>query len=158
MGDTRGEDPGDNLQRIAEAGIYRIHVPQRYGGLSTGTIQFGFGAVAEILTNLAAGEGSTSMIATVQTVVMREIFSPYTELPESTLKQLAHEILADNARVVASNAETGTSGHVTARKAPGGIVVNGTKTLNTGSGGALRQCRSCAGRGGRHASRPRPLE
>jgi alkylation response protein AidB-like acyl-CoA dehydrogenase len=134
--DAVGDDPGDNLRRIAEVGVYRIHIPQQYGGLATGSLQFGFEAVAEILTHLAAGEGSTGMIFTVQTVVMREIFSPHTELPEATLRQLAHEILEENARFVASNAETGTSGHVTARTVTGGIVVNGTKTFNTGSGGA----------------------
>jgi alkylation response protein AidB-like acyl-CoA dehydrogenase len=134
--DARGEDPGDNLRQIAEAGIYRISVPQEYGGLSTGALPFGFGALTEILTNVAAGEGSTGMIFTVQTVVMREIFSPHTDLPDSTLRQLAQEILHENARFVASNAETGTSGHVTARKVSGGIVVNGTKTFNTGSAGA----------------------
>jgi alkylation response protein AidB-like acyl-CoA dehydrogenase len=134
--DAAGEDPGDNLRQIAEAGIYRIHVPQQYGGLATGSIQFAFEAVAEILSHLAAGEGSTGMIFTVQTVVMREIFSPHTKLPESTLQQLACEILEENARFVASNAETGTTGHVVARAVPGGIMVNGTKTFNTGSGGA----------------------
>ena len=134
--DALGEDPGENLRRIAEAGIYRIHVPQHYGGLVTGHLPCGFEAVAEILTQISAGEGSTGMIFAVQTAVMREIFSPHTDLPESTLRQLAHEILAENARFVASNAETGTTGHVMARNVPGGIVVNGTKTFNTGSGGA----------------------
>ena len=134
--DAQGEDPGENMRRIGEAGINRIHVPQEYGGLSTGSLQFGFEALTEILTQISAGEGSTGMIFGVQTVVLREIFTPHTELPESTRKQLAWEILEENARFVASNAETGTSGHVMARKVPGGIVVNGTKTFNTGSGGA----------------------
>jgi alkylation response protein AidB-like acyl-CoA dehydrogenase len=134
--DAQGEDPGENLRRIAEAGIYRIHVPQHYGGLATGDLPFGFEAVTEILTQISAGEGSTGMIFAVQAAVMREIFTPHTDLPESTLRQLAHEILAENARFVASNAETGTNGHVIARTVPGGIVVNGTKTFNTGSGGA----------------------
>lgn len=134
--DALGEDPGENLRQIADAGIYRMHIPQVYGGLSNGTFPFGFGAVAESITQLSAGEGSTGMIYTVQTVILREIFTPHVELPESTLRQLAHEVLEENARFVASNAETGTNGRVVARKVPGGIVVNGTKTFNTGSGGA----------------------
>ncbi|HZU67002.1 MAG TPA: acyl-CoA dehydrogenase family protein [Ktedonobacteraceae bacterium] len=134
--DAEGEDPGENLRQIAEAGIYRIHIPQAYGGLSNGTFPFGFGAVAETITQLSAGEGSTGMIYTVQTVVLRELFASHADLPESTLRQLAHEVLEEDARFVASNAETGTSGRVIARKVPGGIVVNGTKTFNTGSGGA----------------------
>jgi alkylation response protein AidB-like acyl-CoA dehydrogenase len=134
--DARGEDPTDNLHRIGEAQINRIHVPQAYGGLSTGELPFGFEALTEILTQISAGEGSTGMIFAVQSVVLREIFSPHTELPESTRQELARQILAENARFVASNAETGTSGHVTARKVAGGIAVNGTKTFNTGSGGA----------------------
>jgi alkylation response protein AidB-like acyl-CoA dehydrogenase len=134
--DARGEDPSDNMRRIGEAQINRIHVPQQYGGLSTGELPFGFAALTEILTQISAGEGSTGMIFGVQCLVLREIFNPHTELPESTRQQLAREILEENARFVASNAETGTSGHATARKVSGGIVVNGTKTFNTGSGGA----------------------
>jgi alkylation response protein AidB-like acyl-CoA dehydrogenase len=134
--DALGEDPAENLRQIAEAGIYRIHIPQAYGGLSDGTFPFGFEAAAEMITQLSAGEGSTGMIFTVQTVVLREIFASHAELPETTLRQLAHEVLEEDARFVASNAETGTSGRVMARTVPGGIRVNGTKTFNTGSGGA----------------------
>ena len=78
--DARGEDPGENMRRIGEAGINRIHVPQEYGGLSTGSLQFGFEALAEILTQIAAGEGSTGMIFGVNTIVLREIFSPHVTL------------------------------------------------------------------------------
>ncbi len=134
---TSGEKiPAKNLHRIWEAGLSRINVPREYGGLSDGTLTFGFTAVAETLTNISAGESSTGQIYGTQALLVRELFNPHNDFPETTRRQLAHEILAENARFVASNAETGASGRVTSRKVDGGIVLNGTKTFNTGSGSA----------------------
>lgn len=76
------------------------------------------------------------MLFLVQTALLRLLLGDRIGLPETTRQPLAREVVEENARFVASNAETGTSGRVTARKVDGSIVLNGTKTFNTGSGGA----------------------
>jgi alkylation response protein AidB-like acyl-CoA dehydrogenase len=134
--DARGDDPEENLKRIWEAGLYRISIPSAYGGLSDGTLTFGYEALTETLINISAGEGSTGQIYFVQALIARELFHAQVNLPESTRQQLAHEILHENVRFVSSNAEAGTSGRVTSRRVEGGIILNGTKTFNTASDGA----------------------
>ena len=138
--DASGEDPAENMRRIWEAELNRINVPREYGGLATGEMNWGFAALVEILTELCAGEGSTGMCWGVQTLVTREVFAPDATLPESTRRQLAHEILDEGVRFVASNAEAGGRGEynvkTAGRRVPGGIVVSGTKLFNTDSGGA----------------------
>jgi alkylation response protein AidB-like acyl-CoA dehydrogenase len=138
--DASGEDPAENMRLIWEAGLNRINVPREYGGLSTGEMTWGFAALIEILTELCAGESSTGMCWAVQTLVTREIFAPDATLPASTRRRLAHEILNEGVRFVASNAEAGGRGEYNVKTAgrpvPGGIVVSGTKLFNTNSGGA----------------------
>ncbi|MBO0791481.1 MAG: hypothetical protein J2P36_11100 [Ktedonobacteraceae bacterium] len=134
--DARGVDPADNLRRLWETGLNGISVPRAYGGLSDGTMGFGFEALTETVINVSAGEGSTGQIYFTQALVARELLHPQVTLPETTRQQLAHEILQENVRFVSSNAEAGTSGRVTSRQVDGGIVLNGTKTFNTASGGA----------------------
>jgi alkylation response protein AidB-like acyl-CoA dehydrogenase len=133
--DAKGDDPTENFRLIFEAGLNRISLPVEYGGLSTGELTSNVSALLEIQTNISAGDGSTGQNWGTSQLNMRELFNPHTELPETTRRQLAQEILENNLRFVASNAETGTTGRVTSRKVAGGIILNGTKSFNTNSGG-----------------------
>lgn len=133
--DAQGVDSTENMRRIAEAGIFRLNVPRAYGGVCGDRIVSEWPPLIEALTHLCAGEGGTGMNCAVQTLVTREIFyAGKGQLSETTLRFMASQILEAGARVVASNAETGTEGKVTGRPVPGGIVVNGTKSFNTNSG------------------------
>lgn len=134
--DEVGEEPAENLRRIWEAGLKRMNVPRKYGGLSNGMMGSGFEALTESIINIAAGEGSTGQIYFVQALVARELFHPQVQLPEATRQQLAHEILQEDVRFVSANAEAGVSRRVRARRVDGGIVLNGKKTFNTSSGSA----------------------
>lgn len=151
--DAQGKDPQDAFQQIWQAGLYRLSLPQIYGGLSDGTAHANCTATIAVLTDLSAAEGSTGMLFMVQTALLRLLLGDRIGLPETTRQQLAREVVEENARFVASNAETGTSGRVTARKVDGGIVLNGTKTFNTGSGGAryAHVTHVLEGEPGRHA-------
>lgn len=137
--DAQGADPTDNLRRIWEEGIFRLNVPRAYGGVSEGEIVSEWPQLIEALTQLCAGEGSTGMNFVVQSLVTREIFHgghvhSEDRLAPETLRYMASEVLERGVRLVASNAETGTTGKVIARRVDGGIVVNGTKSFNTNSG------------------------
>ncbi|QBD74833.1 desulfurization protein [Ktedonosporobacter rubrisoli] len=134
--DKRGEDPAENLELIWRSGLNALSVPQAYGGLSNGLVGFAFEALTETIINIAAGEGSTGQIYFVQALLARQLFSPYIDLPETTRQQLAHEILHENVRLVSSNAEAGSQAPAISHPVAGGIVLRGTKTFNTASGGA----------------------
>lgn len=134
--DAEGVDSTANMRRIWEEGIFRINVPRAYGGVCGDRMVAEWPQLIETLTQLCAGEGGTGMNFAVQSLVTREIFHAGAEqLGEEALRFMASEILERGARLVASNAETGTEGKVTGRRVPGGIVVNGTKSFNTNSGG-----------------------
>jgi alkylation response protein AidB-like acyl-CoA dehydrogenase len=134
--DARGEDPTENLQKIWQAGLHRLSIPVEYGGLWDRKMNSNSEALVEIATHLCAGEGSTGMIFVTQTGALRLLFHEQSNLPEAIQQQLAREILEEDARFIGSHADTGTGGHVISRKVNGGIVINGTKTFNTGSGSA----------------------
>jgi alkylation response protein AidB-like acyl-CoA dehydrogenase len=76
------------------------------------------------------------MIFVISSGVLRMIFDEHSEAPEATRQQVAREVLEEHIIIVGSHAEAGIAGHVTSRKVDGGIVVNGTKSFNSGSGGA----------------------
>jgi alkylation response protein AidB-like acyl-CoA dehydrogenase len=136
--DARGADPTENMRAIHEAGLNRLHIPVQYGGLSNGEFRFAFATWIETLLAVCAGENGTGMNWGVWSLVQRELFDPRAGLPESTLRQLAAEVLEDGVRFVASNAEAGRANFdfsVTAQRVPGGLVLSGTKHFNTDSGG-----------------------
>ena len=133
--DALGGDTGEGMQACFEADLNLISVPTRYGGLSDGEVNFATEALIEICTNLSASDSSLGQNWAVSQLVAREIFHAHDVLPESTLRQVADEILNKGVRFVASNAETGSSSPVTARDVPGGIRVKGVKTFNSNSGG-----------------------
>lgn len=134
--DARGEYPAENLQQIGQAGLFRLCIPQEYGGLWDRKMHSNCEVIPEVANLLGAGEGSTGLIFATNSGVLRILFHENSEAPASTRQQVAREVMEEHIILVGSHAETGTNGHVTAQKVDGGIVINGTKTFNTGSEGA----------------------
>lgn len=110
-------------------------VPAAYGGLWDGTALGGIGAFTRAIVEISAGDGPTGQNWATTGLVSREIFDESSALPEETRKELADRLLNKGLRLVASNAETGVNGKVTARPVDGGVVLGGTKSFNTNSGG-----------------------
>ncbi len=134
--DARNVDAADGMRRLWEAGLFRYHLPVEYGGISDADPTKHVEDYFEIICDVMAGDSSAGMNYLVQTLVTLQIFDPGNGLPESTRRELAALILEDGIRLVASNSETGNrTGPVTGKVVDGGIIVNGTKTFNTNSGG-----------------------
>jgi alkylation response protein AidB-like acyl-CoA dehydrogenase len=152
--DRGGADSAENLALLAEAGAARLMVPAQYGGLWEGGEPFGgWGALIRAQTEISAGDGPTGQNWGTSALVAREIFNETSGLPDETRMKIARRLLDEGLRLVASNAETGTSGKVVARPVTGGLVLNGTKSFNTNSGGrgfANVGCILEGGPGGRH--------
>lgn len=122
------------MQLLGRAGLHRLNVPVEFGGLWEGPTWSGWRHVVEVATEISAADGSTGQCWGTTAMVARELFSA-PDLPRDTKAVLAGEILNEGRRFVASNAETGGTGRVVGRRVPGGLVVTGTKTFNTNSGG-----------------------
>ncbi|MCQ4046657.1 acyl-CoA dehydrogenase family protein [Streptantibioticus rubrisoli] len=133
--DRDNADPTANLALLAEIGAARLAVPTEYGGLWDGTEHRGWGAVIRAVREVSAGDGPTGQNWLTTVLVARELFGPGSSLPKSTRVELARRILDDGLRLVSSAAEAGVAGTTTARPAEGGVVISGTKTFNTNSGG-----------------------
>lgn len=132
--DGTGADPTRNMRLLGRAGLHRLNVPAEFGGLWDGRPWSGWRHVVEAATEISAADGSTGQCWGTTAMVARELFSA-PDLPRDTKALLAGEILDEGRRFVASNAETGGTGRVVGRRVPGGLVVTGTKTFNTNSGG-----------------------
>src|SRR5207249_2476417 len=75
----------------------------------------------------------------VHTGVVRKFFANMVDLPQSTLEQIASEVINEGARFISSAAEPNKkrlSFTTSGRRVPGGLVVRGTKYFGTGSTGA----------------------
>lgn len=140
--DASGSDPTENMRRLGEAGLHALNVPVEYGGLWHGSAWAGWRAVVEAVVEISAGDGSTGQCWSTTAMVARELFGAQ-DLPAETKQQMARELLFEGRRLVASNAETGTLG-VTGRRVGAGVVVSGTKSFNTNSGGGGRDV-ACVG-------------
>ncbi|MDR7277378.1 acyl-CoA dehydrogenase family protein [Catenuloplanes atrovinosus] len=134
--DAEGTDVADNMRLIAEAGLHRLTVPAEFGGLWDGGPWGALRATVESIVEVSAADGSTGQCWSATVLVARQLFM--SDLPCETRRQLAGELLRDGRRLVSSASEAGGTGPVTAVRAPGGIVINGTKTFNTNSGGGGR--------------------
>ncbi|WP_328647623.1 acyl-CoA dehydrogenase family protein [Amycolatopsis sp. NBC_00348] len=133
--DRDNADPTANLALLAGLGVARLAVPAAYGGLWDGTERGGWGAVIRAVREISAGDGPTGQNWLTTALVARELFGPDSGLPEPTRAELARRLLDDGLRLVSSAAETGVSGRTTARPVAGGVVLSGTKSFNTNSGG-----------------------
>ncbi|WP_236795098.1 acyl-CoA dehydrogenase family protein [Amycolatopsis sp. GM8] len=134
--DTDGTDVAQNMRLLGEVGVNRLNVPVEFGGLWQGGMWGGLRDVSEALVEISAADGSTGQCSGANFLVARQLF--VTDLPDATKQQLAGEMIQEGRRLVSSVSESGGTGRVTGRVAPGGIVVSGTKTFNTNSGGGGR--------------------
>ncbi|OXM64723.1 acyl-CoA dehydrogenase family protein [Amycolatopsis vastitatis] len=134
--DADGTDVAENMRLLGEAGVNRLSVPAEYGGLWSGDMWSGWRDTTEVLVEISAADGSTGMCWTNNGLHPRRLFAA--DLPRETKEQLADELINDGRRLVSSNSEAGAKGPVTGRRVPGGVVVSGTKTFNTNSGGGGR--------------------
>jgi alkylation response protein AidB-like acyl-CoA dehydrogenase len=134
--DAEGADPTENMRLLGEAGLHRISVPAEFGGLWDAGLYGGWRETVEAITEIAAADGSTGQCWATTALVARELYG--SDLDAGTKRQLAGELMHEGRRFVASNAETGGTGPVTGRRVDGGLVVSGTKTFNTDSGGGGR--------------------
>jgi alkylation response protein AidB-like acyl-CoA dehydrogenase len=150
--DRNNCDSSQNMALLADAGASRLMVPAEYGGLWEGWLFGGWGAFIRALTEIGAGDGPTCQNWGTTGLVSREIFDPHNGLPDETRQEVARRLLHEGLRMVASNAETGVSTPVVARPVPGGVVLSGTKSFNTNSGGCGLANVGCAleGSPGRH--------
>jgi alkylation response protein AidB-like acyl-CoA dehydrogenase len=151
--DEENADTTENLALIADAGADRLLVPAQYGGLWEGGQYDGWAGLIRTMTEISAGDGPTGQNWGTTALVSREVFDRCNGLPEETRQEIARRLLGEGLRLVASNAETGAGDPVVARRAPGGIVLSGTKSFNTNSGGRGLANVGCAlegGSGGRH--------
>jgi alkylation response protein AidB-like acyl-CoA dehydrogenase len=133
--DAGNTDSAHGMRRIWEEGLFAFNLPREYGGISDASPAAFTEDFLTILVDLGAGDSSAGMNYGVQSLVTLEIFDKDNGLPASTKEEIARRVAAEGTRFAASNAETGSPRPVTARRVPGGIVVTGTKTFNTNSGG-----------------------
>ena len=133
--DRNNCDSAGNMALLADAGASRLMVPAEYGGLWEGSLFGGWGALIRAETEIGAGDGPTCQNWGTTALVSREIFDPGSGLPGETRQEIARRLLHEGLRMVASNAETGVGHPVVATPAPGGVVLSGTKSFNTNSGG-----------------------
>jgi len=133
--DRKNCDSAENMALLADAGANRLMVPTEYGGLWEGTLFGGWGALIRAETEIGAGDGPTCQNWGTTALVSREVLDRHNALPDETRREIARRLLHEGLRMVASNAETGVGKLVVAVPAPGGIVVSGTKSFNTNSGG-----------------------
>ncbi|MGI5472991.1 acyl-CoA dehydrogenase family protein [Streptomyces sp. CA-132043] len=149
--DRDNADPTANLALLAGTGAARLAVPTEYGGLWDGTERGGWGAVIRAVREVSAGDGPTGQNWLTTVLVARELLGPDNSLPKPTRGELARRILDDGLRLVSSAAETGVTGKVTARPAEGGVVLSGSKSFNSNSGGLGMAMVSCLMEGERPA-------
>ncbi|MFD0920164.1 acyl-CoA dehydrogenase family protein [Saccharopolyspora rosea] len=151
--DREHADPGENMALLGDAGAARLLVPAEFGGLWEGWTFGGWGHFVKAMTEISAGDGPTGQNWGTTALVCREIFGARDALPERTRAEIARRVLDEGLRLVASNAEAGVAGRVTARAVRGGVVLSGTKSFNTNSGGGGLANVGCVlegGPGGRH--------
>jgi alkylation response protein AidB-like acyl-CoA dehydrogenase len=134
--DARNVDAAEGMRRLWEEGFFRYHLPVAYGGISDADPTMHTEDFFTMYCDVLAGDSNAGQNLMVQSLVTLEVFRPGNGLPETTRREMAHLIHRHGIRFVASNSETGNkTGPVTGRRVGGGLVVNGTKTFNTNSGG-----------------------
>jgi alkylation response protein AidB-like acyl-CoA dehydrogenase len=134
--DATNTDPTSNFDLLAETGIYALYVPEAFGGAWDGTLRGQFRQVIEAQIAVSAGDGPTGQNWGTTTLTTREIFNEHNDLPDDTKREIARRLLDEGVRICAANAVTGLRGPAaTAKRVDGGILVNGSKSFVTNSGG-----------------------
>lgn len=129
--DRAAVDPAAAMGLIGDEGLAALVVPVEFGGLWRGWESVA--ALLETMLEISAGDGSVGQVWSQSMGMACSLFTA-PGLPPLARRQIADELLHEGRRLVASNAETGTAGRVVARRVEGGILIDGAKSFNTGSG------------------------
>ncbi|SEE05111.1 Acyl-CoA dehydrogenase [Rhizobiales bacterium GAS191] len=136
--DASGAYPTENMRRIHETGLDAICFPREWGGVIGSAPNEDLEAIAEIFTELAAGESSTAQIFNVHRGLTFELFSGGAMSNER--KQTLHrEIMKEDARICSPAAEPTKkrfSFQTSCKPVPGGVAINGIKYFATGCEGS----------------------
>jgi alkylation response protein AidB-like acyl-CoA dehydrogenase len=134
--DATNTDPTSNFEILKETGISGLLVPQRFGGAWDETSRGSWRLLIEAQTAVAAGDGPTGQNWGTTALVSREVFDEHNGLPDETKAEVARRILEEGLRLCAANAVTGLrTPPASARRVEGGIVLSGSKSFVTNSGG-----------------------
>ena len=133
--DENNTDPTDNFLLLGETGVQRIFVPREFGGEWDGNEYSGWRELIETMVAIGTGDGPTCQNWGTTSMAARSILGATDLLPETTRREIARRILEENLRICEANAETGVTRPMTARRVEGGIVLTGTKSFVTNSGG-----------------------
>ncbi len=138
--DREGQWPEHNLKRIHEEGLGKFLLPLAWGGTASDDgATSDLDLLAEVITEISAGESSTAQIWSIHAVVTRLIFGGLLDVADSVKQQLAHEVLEEGARIANSVAEGGKQRRAfktTATRKGDDFVVSGVKLFCTGNEGA----------------------
>jgi alkylation response protein AidB-like acyl-CoA dehydrogenase len=125
--------PFDNYADLAEAGMLRLTVPEELGGLGAG-----LGDVVAVLERLAAGDGSTTLAATMHISPVGQWAGVWRRTGDERLARMLRRAADGSLVWAALTAETGvrnamTDAVTTATRAPDGFLLNGRKIFATNS-------------------------
>jgi alkylation response protein AidB-like acyl-CoA dehydrogenase len=136
--DATGEYPTRNMERIVETGLDAICFPREWGGVASKSPHEDLEAIAEIFTELSAGESSTAQIFTVHRNLVLGLLSG-TGMSEAWKRKIHHEVRHEGARFCSPASEP-TKKRFSFRTAcvpvDGGVRITGKKYFATGCEGA----------------------
>src|SRR3984893_14484889 len=125
--DANGAYPTDNMRMIHETGLDAIFFPREWGGVIGSNPHEDIEAIAEIITELSAGESSTAQIFNVHRGLTFELFSA-SALSNERKKILHREMMEEDARICSPGGEPTTksfSFRNSCKPVAGGVVVDG---------------------------------
>lgn len=136
--DATGEYPTRNMERIVETGLDAMCFPHEWGGVASKSAHEDLEAVAEIFTELSAGESSTAQIYTVHRNLVLGMLSG-TGVSDEWKRRIHHEVRYEGARFCSPASEP-TKKRFSFRTActpvEGGVRITGKKYFATGCEGA----------------------
>jgi alkylation response protein AidB-like acyl-CoA dehydrogenase len=136
--DATGEYPTRNMERIVETGLDAICFPREWGGVANKSPHEDLEAVAEIFTELSAGESSTAQIFMVHRNLVLGLLSG-TGVSEEWKRRIYDEVRCEGARFCSPASEPTKkrfSFRTACRPVEGGVRISGRKYFATGCEGA----------------------
>lgn len=136
--DATGEYPTRNMERIVETGLDAICFPRERGGVASQNPHEDLEAVAEIFTELSAGESSTAQIFTVHRNLVLGLLLG-TGVSEEWKRKIYHEVRFEGARFCSPASEPTKkrfSFRTACKPVAGGVRIAGKKYFATGCEGA----------------------
>jgi alkylation response protein AidB-like acyl-CoA dehydrogenase len=136
--DATGEYPLRNMELIVETGLDAMCFPREWGGVASKSPHEDLEAVAEIFTELAAGESSTAQIFTVHRNLVLGLLSG-NGISEEWKRKIYNEVRYEGARFCSPASEPTKkrfSFRTACTPADGGVRITGRKYFATGCEGA----------------------